>query len=234
MTETHDFSFRDHAARFDQHIGLSIPDYHGLRALSVRVSPRFIGARSNVHDIGCSTGSHLRSVYDNFNNRRPGVTFHGVDIEPQFADHWETLRTSDLIFSVADARQLAIEHASLVISMFTVQFLPSEDKVPLLKRINSGMIDGGCLLIAEKVLAETGRMQDALSFPYYDFKRANGFSAEEILDKERSLRGQMTLWSRKEIESTLRQSGFEDVQCVWGHFPFFCWLAFKKASLFTR
>jgi tRNA (cmo5U34)-methyltransferase len=234
MTRARDFSFGANAAQLDPHIQASVRDYPGLRAFTTQISSRFIGANTNVYDLGTSTGTLLRSVYDDFNHRRPGVTFHGIDLEPQFEDHWQTPRASDLTYSVADARQFDIKHASLVISIFTVQFLPAVDKVPLLKRIHAGMNDGGCLLIAEKVLAETGRMQDALTFPYYDFKRANGFSAEEILNKERSLRGQMTLWTEKEIEIALRQSGFGDVQRIWGNFPFFCWLASKNPSFFTE
>ena len=227
MSETHDFPFGKHASTFRSHIGSSIPDYAGACKIPSQLAPRFIAADTTVYDFGCSTGEVLHSVCDAFGERRPGVTFHGIDIEPAFAEQWQKLQAPNLTYSIGDIRQIEIERASLVISMFTVQFIPVPDKVALLKRIHAGMIDGGCLLIAEKVLAETGRMQDALTFPYYDFKRANGFTADEILDKERSLRGQMTLWTKSEAERTLRKSGFTDVQAIWAHFPFVCWLAFK-------
>jgi hypothetical protein len=60
-------------------------------------------------------------------------------------------------------------------------------------------VPGGALMIAEKILATTARFQDALTFPDYDFKQEQGFSAAEILEKERQLRGQMTLGTAKEI-----------------------------------
>jgi tRNA (cmo5U34)-methyltransferase len=227
MTDIQDFSFSDHATHFDNHIGLSIPGYQDLREIAVDVAPRFICARSNVYDIGCSTGTHLRSIHDRLVGRRSGVNFHGVDIEPSFAELWSDLTTPTLTYTHADARALDIKCASFVLSLFTIQFLGSADKLPMLKRIHEGLIDGGCLLIAEKVLAQSGRMQDALSFPYYDFKQSNGFTADEILTKERSLRGQMTLWTETEAETHLQRCGFQDVQRVWGHFPFFCWLALK-------
>ncbi len=227
MNEIHDFSFAKHAHGFDPHIRDSIWALADFWKYATAISPRFIAANTRVYDCGTSSGSFLKSVYDDFSERRPGVTFHGIDIEPAFAEQWQKLKAPSLTYTVGDIRQIEIERASLVISMFTVQFIPGPDKIPLLKRIHAGMIDGGCLLIAEKVLAETGRMQDALTFPYYDFKRANGFTAEEILNKERSLRGQMTLWTKSEAERTLRKSGFSDVQAIWAHFPFVCWLAFK-------
>lgn len=227
MTDIRDFSFSDHALQFDTHIGSSIPGYQDLRALSVDVAPRFICAGSNVYDIGCSTGTHLRSIHDKLAGRRSGVHFHGVDIEPSFTELWSDLMTPTLTYTHADARELDIKCASFVLSLFTIQFLSSANKLPMLTRIHEGLIDGGCFLIAEKVLAKSGRMQDALSFPYYDFKQSNGFTADEILAKERSLRGQMTLWTETEMETTLCRCGFKDVQRVWGRFPFFCWLALK-------
>jgi tRNA (cmo5U34)-methyltransferase len=227
MTDIRDFSFGDHALRFDSHIGSSIPGYQGLRALAVEIAPRFISADSNVYDIGCSTGTHLRSIHEKLAGRRAGVRFHGVDIEPGFTERWSDLMTPTLTYTRADALKVEIQSASFVLSLFTVQFLRSADKLPMMKKLHGGLLDGGCLLIAEKVLAKSGRMQDALSFPYYDFKQSKGFSADEILAKERSLRGQMTLWTEAETETYLQSCGFQDVQRVWGHFPFFCWLALK-------
>jgi tRNA (cmo5U34)-methyltransferase len=227
MTDITDFSFRDHAHQFDTHIWLSIPGYEDLRALAVELAPRFISSGSNVYDVGCSTGTHLRSIHDKVVGRRVEVHFHGVDIESKFSAHWLDLMTPSLTYANADARGLLVERASFVLSLFTIQFLSSADKLPMLTRIHEGLIDGGCFLIAEKVLAQSGRMQDALSFPYYDFKQSNGFTADEILTKERSLRGQMTLWTETEMETALRRCGFQDVQRVWGYFPFFCWLALK-------
>jgi tRNA (cmo5U34)-methyltransferase len=227
MTDIQDFSFSDHAPQFDNHIGLSIPGYQDLREIAVDVAPRFVCAGSNVYDIGCSTGTHLRSIHDKLVGRRSDVHFHGVDIEPSFTELWSDLMTPALTYTRADALEVKIQSASLVLSFFTIQFLRSADKLTMMKRIHEGLIDGGCLLIAEKVLARSGRMQDALSFPYYDFKQSNGFTADEILTKERSLRGQMTLWTETEMETALSRSGFKDVQRVWGYFPFFCWLALK-------
>jgi tRNA (cmo5U34)-methyltransferase len=88
---------------------------------------------------------------------------------------------------------------------------------------------GGAVIIAEKVLATNSRFQDALTFPYYDGKLQNGFSPQEILDKERSLRGQMTLWTEAELKAALCESGFREVQLIWANFPFVALLAVKQA-----
>ena len=97
----------------------------------------------------------------------------------------------------------------------------------LLRRIYEGLVEGGALIIAEKTVAETGRIQDAITFPYYDFKIKMGFSEKDILDKERALRGQMTLWTETELKRALRQVGFREIESIWRNYMFVGHLALK-------
>ena len=62
----------------------------------------------------------------------------------------------------------------------------------------NGLVEGGALILSEKVLAKNAKIQDMLAFTYYDFKR-EAFSASEILDKEKSIRDQMHLWSEYKL-----------------------------------
>ena len=85
---------------------------------------------------------------------------------------------------------------------------------------------GGALIVAEKVLATNARFQDLLTFDYYDFKRRS-FSADEILDKEYSLRGCKVCWTEAEFAEALRAVGFTALQTFWMVFPFKAVLALK-------
>lgn len=221
------FSFAAHAAKFDEHIGQSIPGLGFLSDHCLRLSPRFIQDCSTVLDVGCSTGRFLRAV-SRFNHKKhEGVKYVGIDVESRFDNQWGRLRTENVDFRCQDARVLqGIEDTSLVYSRFTLQFLPERDKQRALQNIYNKMLPGGALIIAEKVLARSGRLQDALTFPYYD-RKGRYFTAEEILDKERRLRGQMTLWSEDELKSKLVQVGFGDAQTIWTSFPFTAAIALK-------
>jgi hypothetical protein len=94
--------------------------------------------------------------------------------------------------------------------------------------VYAGLNEGGALIFAEKVLASSAYFQNILTFNYYDFKLLS-FSAEEILDKERSLRGQMISWDEARWKNTLRGIGFQ-VQRFWQDGPFVAWLAVKSTS----
>ena len=120
---------------------------------------------------------------------------------------------------------------SLVYSLFTLQFLPERDRLKLVKRIYNGLVEGGALILSEKVLAKNAKIQDMLAFTYYDFKRET-FSASEILDKEKSIRDQMHLWSEYKLFEMLRSAGFKSInmQLFWRNHLFIGILAMKSAK----
>jgi tRNA (cmo5U34)-methyltransferase len=223
-----DFSFQDHAKDFDDHISRSIPGYRELVRTCVRLSRRFVQPGTTVIDVGCSTGHLLASTQEDNQSARPDVNYLGIDCVPNFGDHWGRLEIVNVGFEVCDARSYqGFKNVSLTYSLFTIQFVRPPDKMPLLQRIYDGMVDGGALIIAEKTLADTARLQDALAFPYYDFKLEQGFSEKELLDKERSLRGLMNLWTEAELKQALRQVGFREIEPIWRNFAFIGILALK-------
>ncbi len=110
---------------------------------------------------------------------------------------------------------------------FTLQFIPPIDKRRILRRMHDSLVEGGALMIAEKTLAASARLQDAVTFTYYDHKLERGFTAEEILEKEYALRGQMTCMTEIELRAAIRQAGFAEIERVWGEAPFAAFLALK-------
>jgi tRNA (cmo5U34)-methyltransferase len=223
-----DFSFRDHAKDFDSHIGRSIPGYQELVRTCVRLSRRFVQSGTTVVDVGCSTGHLLTAISEYNRGARSDVAYVGLDSVSDFDVHWERWKNVNVKFEICDARFYpGFKNISLACSLFTIQFVPPRDKLQLLQRIYDGLVEGGALMIAEKTLADTSRLQDAMTFPYYDYKLDQGFSEKELLDKERSLRGQMTLWTEAELKQALRGVGFREIDSIWRNFTFIGVLALR-------
>jgi tRNA (cmo5U34)-methyltransferase len=226
-TIVRDFSFAAHAPDFDQHIRDSIPGYERLRDdLCIGFSRHFVQSGTTVVDVGCSTGALLCAMRDANQVARPSVRYVGIDAEPIFGEHWRQRRTHNLRFRVCDARSFTFENVSLACSIFTLQFIPERERLRLLRRLYDGLNEGGALIIAEKVFAKSAYFQDILTFNYYDFK-LRSFSADQILDKQRSLRGQMISWDEARWENALRGVGFQ-VQRFWQDGLFVAWLAVKS------
>jgi tRNA (cmo5U34)-methyltransferase len=223
-----DFSFADYAVRnsFDQHISASIPGYDKLMEKCVGLSRRFVQDYTTVLDVGCTTGKLLRSIRGHNQASRPRARYLGIDLEAKFKRDWSRDRCRNLAFSKADIRAFSPEATSYITSVFTLQFVPVADKNTVLKKLAKSLVDGGALLIAEKVLASSARLQDTLTFQYYDFK-LRSFNEREVLEKERRLRGMMTLWTEQELRSGLLSAGFREVEPIWGDFPFLAFLALK-------
>jgi tRNA (cmo5U34)-methyltransferase len=225
-----DFSFAQHARDFDRHIGDSIDGLPILHARCASRSRHYVQNGTTVVDIGCSTGNVLRAIRDENQAARPAASYVGIDIESSFGEQWRGRAADNVRFEVRDARSFEFENASLVISLFTLQFIPLRDRVPLLRRIHDGLIEGGSLIIAEKVLANDARFQDIGTFIYYDHKGRSGFSPEEILDKERSLRGQMVAVDEATVVGMLWDAGFEAIQRFWQVDSFLAFDAQKRIS----
>jgi hypothetical protein len=92
--------------------------------------------------------------------------------------------------------------------------------------VYAGLNEGGVLIIAEKVHANSARFHDMLRSIYYDFKRRS-FTAEQILNKERSLRGQMILWDKARWEDALYEAGFQLEGYFWQNHLFIAWVVSK-------
>lgn len=227
MTVT-DFSFSEHAQDFDSHISSSIPGYGQLQSTCRELSRRFIQPGTAVIDVGCSSGRLLGSIQEYNRSARPDVVYTGIDCVEDFKVHWLEMQNPSLRFEVIDALLYrGFKNVSTVLSLFTVQFVRSADKMALLQLMYDGLVYGGALIIAEKTLACTARMQDAVTFPYYDYKLRQGHSEKDLLDKERRLRGLMTLWTEDELKEILRKVGFREIQSIWSNFTFVGYLALK-------
>lgn len=224
---TIDFSFGRLAGQFDAHIDASVPGRSDLLTICRDLSSRFIQDRTKVIDVGCTTGRLLEIIHDHNKSRGRHVQYVGLEIEEAFKSQFKH-RSPRLRFKLADVRTYPrMENASLVLSIFTLQFIRHADKAAVLNRLFNALVPGGALIIAEKTLAESSRFQDALTFPFYDRKLASGFSETQLLEKERQLRGQMTLFTESELRSQLFRAGFDELQTIWSYFPFIAVAAVK-------
>jgi hypothetical protein len=106
-------------------------------------------------------------------------------------------------------------------SFFTIQFIRPSVRQKLVNKIYKSLHWGGCFLYFEKIRANDARFQDIFNTTYNEFKINNNFTAEEIIQKTRSLKGVMEPFSDKGNLGILKRAGFVDV------IPIFQWLCFK-------
>ena len=125
-----------------------------------------------------------------------------------------------------DVRDSTMSNASLITSVFTLQFMSMKDRAPMIKKVYDGLNEGGAFIFAEKTICESAKFQEMITFNFYDYKRKY-FSTEDIMNKEQVLRNIMKPNTWKQIEEYMYDAGFKDVQPFWRNHMFVGAIAIK-------
>jgi tRNA (cmo5U34)-methyltransferase len=192
---------------FDKHIETSIPHFKDLGNIISSFAPYFIDENTNVYDLGCSTGKRLIQLSDHYI-----ANFIGIDNSKLCP-----LSTDKLVFLNEDLLGVDIYNASMILSIFTLQFLNRENREVMLEKINAALNSGGCFICCEKVYSSAPKMQNIIDSLFYEYK-AKTYTPDEILNKDRQLRKSLRLRSFDEVYDELSKIGNVDV--FWRSFNF--------------
>ena len=215
MSSTEPFSFET-IKNFDEHIAQSIPNYHTLTEAICDLSTYFITEDTQVIDLGCSTGKLLEKLP----HRGKKV---GIDI----ADNLLPESHDETFYIRQDLKALDnFGKSSLILSIFTLQFIPYENRPNILSNIYESLIEGGAFIWAEKVREEDGKLEQAINGAFFDFKR-KAFTPEQILNKERDLRPMMKVNSSIRNQILAKNAGFTVGTMFWKFYNFEAWLYVK-------
>lgn len=226
-----DFRFDDQvAAVFPDMIRRSVPGYETIIPLLGLFAERYAQADSNIYDLGCSLGAATLAMRRYI--RAPGCTIIAVDnAEAMIAQCRANLAADNSATAVslecADIRDIEIENASLVVINFTLQFIESEQRQPLLEKIYHGMNPGGALIIADKIVFSDQAKQRFEEAMHLDFKRANGYSELEISQKRSALEKVLIPDTMATHLSRARQAGFSQAYPWFQCFNFAALCAIK-------
>lgn len=227
-----EFVFAKSEEGFDNHIRNSIRGFDDLCSDIVEISQYFINYNSHnkIVDIGCSTG-RLLSEIKKYTPEEIDIIISGVDIDPQFREQFlhNVQSGSFILEDICDynyKNMKYLQNSSLIISIFTLQFTPFENRKEILKTFYDNIVDGGALIISEKTLATNSRFQEICTFNHYKFK-SNNFSYEQIFNKQQTLRSMMKLKTIDEHISDLKEAGFKTVDTFWQNHAFVGFVAIK-------
>ncbi len=230
-----DFQFNEEVASvFDDMLVRSVPFYLEQQGLIEDIAQRFALPGSRVFDLGCSTGTtliRLASLLDS------SIRLTGFDNSQPMLDraklNADEMGVSDRIeFSHGDFNQniseWVIENASVVTVCWTLQFVRPLHRDRLIQKIYSGMVDGGVLIVTDKVLANDSQINRFFIDFYYEFKRRNDYSNEEILKKREALENVLIPYRLDENIALFRRNGFTTVETFFQWYNFAGFLCVKN------
>jgi tRNA (cmo5U34)-methyltransferase len=213
---------------FVEHIRQSVPLYEEGHELVCQISDYFVSDTSTIYEMGVSTGELLKKLALH-HGARPSARFIGMDVEAAMTQkaRAHTADVPNITILDEDARVFPFEKADLIVSYYTMQFVPPRDRQMLFDKIYAALNWGGAFILFEKVRAPDARFQDMMVTLYNDFKLAQGFSTEEIVQKTRSLKGVMEPFSTEGNRDLLKRAGFVDQMSVCKYICFEGFLAIK-------
>jgi len=213
---------------FVDHIRQSVPLYVEGHGLVVQFSDYFVSDTSTVYEIGVSTGELLKKLATH-HAAKTSTRWIGLDVEEAMVEkaraHCDGVPNLEILLE--DARVMPLEKADLIVSYYTMQFVPPRDRQMLFDKIYQSLNWGGALIMFEKVRAPDARFQDMVTTLYNDFKLAQGFSTEEIVMKTRSLKGIMEPFSTEANRDMLKRAGFVDQMTIQKYLCFEGFIAIK-------
>jgi len=215
---------------FDAHISRSVPLYKEGHDLICDMSDFFIKSNSLCYEIGCSTGTLTLELAAHHKNK-PEAHFIGVDIEEDMirksCSKLNQTKGLNVSFLAEDVTLLEMDQADLIVCYYTVQFIKTSVRQKLIDKLYDRLNWGGALLLFEKVRGADARFQDILSALYNDYKLREGYSADEIIAKSRSLKGVLEPFSTQGNLDMLKRAGFVDINTVQKYLCFEGFLAIK-------
>ncbi|MCB1123335.1 MAG: carboxy-S-adenosyl-L-methionine synthase CmoA, partial [Verrucomicrobiae bacterium] len=212
ISERKPFVFDEKVADvFADMIHRSVPGYEMSLSMIALIARRYAQKGSRLYDLGCSLGASSLALVSN----HPLTDLHLVAVdnsEPMLLRCAENLEKAGLEcewdLRCEDILDTVIKNASVVILNFTLQFIPLDNRLELLRRIYEGLLPGGVLLVSEKVAFDEPEIQKSMTELYEDFKRAHGYSELEISRKRTALEDVLIPETIEAHKSRFEAAGF--------------------------
>ena len=189
-----------------------IPDYQRVIDLSIRVIQRLAIPNPKIIDVGSAIGTTLHALH------AAGFThLYGVDSSA------EMLARSFDQATLIHSEQFPVAQGpfDVVIANWVLHFI--KDRESYLKAIRDSLRPNGVLILTEKVSGSA--LANEL---YYDFKRSNGMTEQQIEEKKQRLAGVLTTYPLNWYLEKLTSVGFRRVEVINAH-PVFVTLLASRA-----
>lgn len=212
---------------FDNMLERSIPSYKEMRNLTQKLGFKFVRDGTSVIDIGCSNGNAIAPFIEKFGNE-----FHYklYDVsEPMLNKCQQRFKQYKSCVTIKnfDITQGIKGHASVVLSILTLQFTPIEYRQKIVQSVYDSLIPGGAFFLVEKILGSDNNIDTLLVDEYYAMKADNQYTEVQIKTKRKSLEGVLVPITAKWNEDLLHSVGFKHIDCYWRSLNFAGWVAIK-------
>jgi tRNA (cmo5U34)-methyltransferase len=219
---------------FDNMLQRSIPFYLNVIHWSKQFLYQRIKNNDLIYDFGCSTGTFLFELAKILDKK---VDLIGIDISKsmigkskekqiKYFNHGKKLKTK-IKFICENFFTMDLQPCMAITMFYTLQFVPPNKQIDILKKIYYHLHKGGILILSEKTIESGDIINQYFLDQYHLFKKNQAYSDIEITRKRKSLEKILISRSLEEHLLNLKKVGFSEVSLVFKWFNFATFFAIK-------
>lgn len=211
------------AAVFDDMLKRSVPFYEESQKITKFFALKSIKKDSIVYDLGSSTASLLISILKDLKHKARLIGLDNSEAMLEQARKKAQAFGASIELENADILEYDYEDADLFISNYTLQFIRPLVREELVKKIYNSLKSDGVFIFSEKVISHHSKLNKDLIECYYGYKKEQGYSEYEIVQKREALENVLVPYSEDENIKMAKNCGFKHCEVIfrWANFATF-------------
>ncbi len=211
------------AAVFDDMLQRSVPFYAESQKITEFFALKHIGSGGVLYDLGCSTATLLLNIQRKLKSDAALIGLDNSEAMLEQARRKCEAYGADIDVINADILEYDYKEADVFISNYTLQFIRPLVREELIKKISASLKKDGVFIFSEKVISHDSKLNKDLIECYYDFKKEQGYSEYEIMQKREALENVLVPYSEEENIKMALNCGFKHCEVIfrWANFATF-------------
>jgi tRNA (cmo5U34)-methyltransferase len=211
------------AAVFDDMLQRSVPFYKESQKITEFFALKQLENGGIAYDLGCSTATLLINISRKLKCKAVLIGLDNSEAMLEQARKKCEAFNANIELVNADILEYEYKEAELFISNYTLQFIRPLIREELVKKISASLKKEGVFIFSEKVISHHPKLNKDLIECYYDFKKEQGYSEYEIMQKREALENVLVPYSEDENIKMAKNCGFSHCEVVfrWANFATF-------------
>ncbi|MBA1437995.1 MAG: carboxy-S-adenosyl-L-methionine synthase CmoA [Epsilonproteobacteria bacterium] len=211
------------AAVFDDMLQRSVPFYKESQKITKYFALKHLPKDGVLYDLGCSTASLLLDIHRDLQHSAKLIGLDNSEAMLEQAKKKVDAFGAKVDVEFADILTYNYEKADVIISNYTLQFTRPLVREKLVGKIADTLSQEGVFLFSEKIISHHPKLHKKLIECYYTFKKEQGYSEYEIMQKREALENVLVPYSEEENIKMALENGFSHCEVLfrWANFATF-------------
>ena len=211
------------AAVFDDMLQRSVPFYKESQKITEFFALKKLQDGGVMYDLGWGGASLLLNIHRKLESNASLIGLDNSEAMLEQARKKCEAYGAKIEVENADILEYEYKDADVFVSNYTLQFIRPLVREELVKKISTSLKKEGVFIFSEKVISHHSKLNKDLIECYYDFKKEQGYSEYEIMQKREALENVLVPYSEEENIKMALNNGFYHCEVVfrWANFATF-------------